>query len=276
MGRTAMGILNRMMTFKELLVLKALRVKIGRCPICGFSVLIKLNNNEISVRCIHCNASAVIMSLILVLNLLVPDLQDKHVYEMSSRGPLWRFLKSHSKRLTCSEFFDEVPPGSFKDSIQCQDVQSMTFPDNNFDIVTCTEVFEHVPNDIKGFSEVHRVLKPCGVFIFTVPLLSSEETIERIEVLNGQLRMLMPPEYHGDWLRGSGKVLCFRNYGRDIISRLLNSGFETAQIYPVEGVDWWGCARPVVVAGKRGVNKEAIIEKTCSENLSSFSKISGS
>jgi SAM-dependent methyltransferase len=227
-------------------------VKIGRCPICGFSVLIKLNNNEISVHCIHCNASAVIVSLILVLNLLVPDLQDKHVYEMSSRGPLWRFLKSRCNRLTYSEFFDDVPPGSFKDSIQCQDVQSLTFQNNTFDIVTCTEVFEHVQNDIKGFSEVHRVLKPGGLFIFTVPLLTSEETIERVATFDGQLRMLMPPEYHGDWLRGSGRVLCFRNYGRDIISRLLISGFGTTQISPVEGVDWWGYARPVILAGEPG------------------------
>lgn len=245
-----MGILNRLTTFKELLVWKALRVKIARCPICGFSVFIKLNNNEISVRCICCNASVVTLSLISALNSFVPDLQNKHVYEMSSRGPLWRFLKSHSKRLTCSEFFDEVPPGSFKDSIQCQDVQSLTFSSNTFDIVTCTEVFEHVPSDIKGFSEVHRVLKPGGLFVFTVPLLTSGETIERVIIFDGQLSMLMPPEYHGDWLRGSGKVLCFRNYGRDIISRLLNSGFETAQIYPVEVVDWWGYARPVVVASK--------------------------
>ena len=144
-----------------------------------------------------------------------------------------------------------MPPGSFKNGVQCQDVQALTFPNDAFDLVSCTKVFEHVPNDIKGFSEVHRVLKPGGFFIFTVPLLTSEETIERAVILDGLFCMLMPPEYHGDWIRGSDKVFCFRNYGRNIVSRLLNSGFETAQIYPVDGAPWWGYARPVVAAGKR-------------------------
>ena len=57
----------------------------------------------------------------------------------------------------------------------CQDVQHLTFDDAEFDICTSTEVFEHVPDDIKGFKEIYRVLKDDGVFIFTVPIHDEED-----------------------------------------------------------------------------------------------------
>ena len=63
-------------------------------------------------------------------------------------------------------------------------------------------------------------------------------------------RVLLPPEYHGDWIRGARRVLCFRNYGGDIVSRLLAAGFRSARIEPVDGSAWWHIARPVLVAEK--------------------------
>ncbi len=45
----------------------------------------------------------------------------------------------------------------------------LPFPDNYFDIVTCTEVLEHVPAYEKALSEFERVLKPNGKLILTFP-----------------------------------------------------------------------------------------------------------
>jgi len=64
--------------------------------------------------------------------------------------------------LTLSEYLENVPPGECRGNFQCQDVQELTYPDNSFDVCTCTEVFEHVANDVKGFSEIYRVLKEGG------------------------------------------------------------------------------------------------------------------
>ena len=36
----------------------------------------------------------------------------------------------------------------------------------------------------------------------------------------------LPPEYHGDRIRGMGKVLAFRNYGMDIRDKLGSVGFR--------------------------------------------------
>jgi len=47
----------------------------------------------------------------------------------------------------------------------------MPFDDNSFDCAFGTEVLEHCPDPEKVLREVYRVLKPDGVFFFTVPFL---------------------------------------------------------------------------------------------------------
>lgn len=41
------------------------------------------------------------------------------------------------------------------------------FDDATFDVVTCTHIYEHVPDSRKMMREIHRVLKPGGVCFFT-------------------------------------------------------------------------------------------------------------
>jgi 2-polyprenyl-3-methyl-5-hydroxy-6-metoxy-1,4-benzoquinol methylase len=49
----------------------------------------------------------------------------------------------------------------------------MPFENNTFDVVLSTEVLEHVLNPDAYLLEVKRVLKPGGIFFFTVPILMS-------------------------------------------------------------------------------------------------------
>ncbi len=53
-------------------------------------------------------------------------------------------------------------------SIAKGDAAKMPFPDNSFDVVTCLGVFYHegVKDDLKGFQEIKRVLKPEGRLLF--------------------------------------------------------------------------------------------------------------
>lgn len=148
------------------------------------------------------------------------------VYELSSRGALSRYLLTRYGKVTRSEYYDDVTPGEFKNGVQCQDVQRLTYPDESFDLVTSTEVFEHVADDLAGFREVHRVLRPAGHFVLTVPLLDIPRTIERTRTEGRTVVHILPPEYHSDRLRGRGKVLAFRNYGLDITDRLESVGFK--------------------------------------------------
>ena len=49
----------------------------------------------------------------------------------------------------------------------------MPFENESFDVVLSTEVLEHVPDPYIYMAEVRRVLKPGGVFFFTVPFMMS-------------------------------------------------------------------------------------------------------
>ena len=229
---------------------RALRARLTRCPLCGPTLLVRIADSEIGIRCVRCRGSAIHLSIMLTLSREVPDLAERECYELSSRGPLVRYLRARGAgKITLSEFFEDTPPGQHKNGIRCENVEQLTFPDASFDLVTCTEVFEHVADDLAGFREIRRVLRPGGDFVFTVPFDNPGPTVERARLENGQLTHLLPPEYHGDRLRGQGRVLVYRDYGPDIVTRLREAGFsEDRLLIPEAHPSPWGHIRPVVVA----------------------------
>jgi len=50
------------------------------------------------------------------------------------------------------------------------DIHQIPFPDNTFDVAFCNHVLEHVDDDVKAASELHRVLKPGGWAIIQSPI----------------------------------------------------------------------------------------------------------
>ena len=242
------AVIRRIRNAWGLLRVGQLGARFSKCPVCGPTLLVRLARAAISVRCTRCRASGIHMSIVQVIQGLYPDLSALTVYEMSSRGPVFEYLKGRARRLTCSEYFDDVAPGQSKGDVQCQDVERLTYSDASFDLCTSTEVFEHVPDDEKGFREIRRVLKPGGRFIFTVPLSDSPVSVKRAEIVGGEVRHLLPPEYHGDVIRGQGRVLVYRDYGRDVVTRLRLCGFAKAAIVDVDDAQWWGLGQRVIVA----------------------------
>lgn len=190
------------------------------------------------------------MSIAWVLRATVTDLAAKDVYEMSSRGPFFEYLRRRCKSLTFSEFYDDIKAGSFRDGVQCQDVQHLTYDSESFDLCTSTEVFEHVPDDFLGFRELSRVLRPGGMALLTVPITEPETTVERARIYHGKLEYLLEPTFHGDRIRGQGGVLCFRDYGPDIVGRLQKNGFSEALLIAPDDADWWSLGCRVVLAKK--------------------------
>jgi SAM-dependent methyltransferase len=208
---------------------------------CGPTVLLQLSASDLGVRCARCRASARTMALAAVLGAEVGDLGGLHVYELSSRGPLVRWLRRRAGRLTCSEWLDGAEPGAVVGGVLCQDVQRLTFAAQSFDVCTSTEVFEHVPDDARAFAEVRRVLKPGGHLVFSVPLAPSPLTVERAVLEDGRVRHLLPPEYHGDRLRGPGRVLAYRTYGLDLPQRVAAQGFRDVRLAaPPQRFRGWG------------------------------------
>lgn len=196
------------------------------CPLCCRKTpFISFKRTVIATRCLFCSNTCVNLSLIPVIRNILPV---SSAYEMSSYGGTHDFLKQNVPYLQISEFYPNHKLGSFVNGIRNEDVQKLTFKDESFDLVTSNQVMEHVPDDIAGYKEIYRILKPEGFFIFSVPLFNIEKTIQRAAIFNGSIKHFEIPEYHGSRLEGPKSVLTFwKHSSNDITSRLNKVGFFT-------------------------------------------------
>ena len=99
---------------------------------------------------------------------------------------------------------------------RCEDVEALTFPDEQFDIAITQEVFEHVFDYRRGFREVMRTVRPGGVHLFTTPRYKGlAKTEDRAIRRNGEIVHHFEPEYHGNPIDSAGSLVTV-HYGDDI------------------------------------------------------------
>jgi hypothetical protein len=110
-----------------------------------------------------------------------------------------------------------------------------------------TSNFRYGQFEPQSQEEKHEII---GVPLFPVPLRNNTKTVERAVLVNGKVEHLLEPEYHGDHLRGDGMVLCFCNYGTDIVDRVASVAFKDVRIINTTDPTGWNFNRPVVVALK--------------------------
>jgi len=146
------------------------------------------------------------------------------IYEASTTGPVHDALCG-LPHYTCSEFFNNIPMGQKNsEGILCQDLQNLTFSSDYFDLVITQDIFEHIQQPEKAFSEIWRILKPGGFHIFTIPYHEGKPTIRRIIIEDRKEIQRFSPVLHGDSLRAEG-ALVYTDFGTDIDMMLEKIGF---------------------------------------------------
>ena len=100
------------------------------------------------------------------------------------------------------------------------DITDIQYPDDSFDVIYCSHVLEHVPDDKKAMREFLRVLKPNGWAMLLVPIVG-EHTFEDPSITDPAERA-----------RVFGQDDHVRNYGRDYVDRLREAGFKVDVVYP--------------------------------------------
>ncbi|MCB1592070.1 MAG: class I SAM-dependent methyltransferase [Alphaproteobacteria bacterium] len=111
------------------------------------------------------------------------------------------------------------------DNIQKADITAMPFPENDFDIVICSHVLEHIPDDRKAMQEILRILKPGGSALLMVPLATDGKGTEEQPNINNPQEQ---ERLFGQWDH-------VRLYGKDdFIDRLSKVGFA---VKPFNGYD---------------------------------------
>ncbi len=123
-------------------------------------------------------------------------------------------IASHLSRLDHLEYItaDLLLPAMVK-----VDITNIQFADQTFDVVYCSHVLEHVPDDRQAMRECYRILKAGGWAVFMVPLFSAP-TIEDPSITDPKERE-----------RLFGQIDHVRKYGPDFEDRLKDAGFAVVR-----------------------------------------------
>jgi SAM-dependent methyltransferase len=116
---------------------------------------------------------------------------------------------------------------------QNENLTCLTLPDQSVDVVISSEVHEHIEDTWTAFSEVHRVLKSGGTYIFTLPFSSSLQDSERLG--HNTSRGILWNGYihnHGD-PRSNHGIPAFWLFGNDLFSNLSSIGFDVKMEYVI-------------------------------------------
>lgn len=147
------------------------------------------------------------------------------IYSAVANDVFHQIIGRENDNFICSEYFPDVPAGTEKNGVMCQDLEHLDFADERFDLVLTEDVLEHVRHPEAAFKEIFRVLKPNGYHIFTIPFYFDRKTTARVDTAADEDVYLLPKEYHGDTLRE--QILVYTNFGYDLLGKLSNMGFAT-------------------------------------------------
>lgn len=99
------------------------------------------------------------------------------------------------------------------------DICNLPFEDNQYDVILCNHVLEHIPDDTKAMQELYRVLKPGGMAILQIPQeLSRAVTFSDDSITDQKERAKIFGQYDH-----------VRIYGRDYFDKLRSIGFKVIE-----------------------------------------------
>jgi SAM-dependent methyltransferase len=120
----------------------------------------------------------------------------------------------------------ELSGGSTHAHVVQGDALHLPFPDDTFDRVICSEVLEHIPDDVDAMRELARVLRRGGTMAITVPRFAPE-----------LINWALSDEYHNV---PGGHIRIYRR--RVLTDRLTSTGLiETGHHYAhgLHSPYWW-------------------------------------
>src|SRR3954447_6422448 len=81
----------------------------------------------------------------------------------------------------------DLQPGPLVD--RTLDIQQLPHGDHELDLILCSHVLEHVPDDVQAVRELARVLKPDGVALIQIPVDDRlEKTFEDPSITDPEMR----------------------------------------------------------------------------------------
>jgi len=208
------------------------------CPICnnhfrkflpgGFDLDVITEKNIIgagrrdNMLCPYCQSTDRDRLIFLFLRNKIDIFNQKlKILHIAPEPSLYKFLKKIKNILyvTGTKYSEGI---YFHKNINSVDLLQLPYKDNEFDMVICNHVLEHILDDNKAMSEIYRVLTINGIAILQVPIsYQLDSTLEDFSITDPKLR-----EKH------FGQFDHVRIYGNDYASKLEKVGFEVQTYDP--------------------------------------------
>lgn len=178
--------------------------------------LTKGNTPRPNAECPHCGSLERVRLLDLYLE------QELKLYESSGLcilhiAPEACLKKKISSTKNVTYIDGDLNPANADHIVDLTDIH---FPDNHFDLILCSHVLGHIPDEAKAISEMYRVLKKGGTaLVMSLINLEAQKTFEDAAITTAEAR-----------LRTYGEPDLFRLHGLDLDKRIRASGFTVEKI----------------------------------------------
>lgn len=159
-----------------------------------------------------------------------PDIAGR-VLHFAAEPALSRVLRERADEYVTTDIEGEVDVSA--------DIVDLPFEDGRWDVIVCSHVLEHVPDDDRAIRQLRRVLAPGGTAVVMVPRVSGRPTDEDPTITSP-----------GERARRFGQADHVRLYGDDLEDRLRRGGFGRVEpVLPEDFPDWAETARLTPLVG---------------------------
>ena len=184
------------------------------CPVCGNFVRKFKRLSYGDTRCFLCTSDERHRLVYEFLRQKTTAFDGKST-QMLHVAPEDQFVPTFSKLVGCGYVTaDLINPRA----MVRLDLTDIHYENASFDVIYCSHVLEHIPDDRKAMRELRRVLKPDGYAIIMVPCFATV-TFEDPSIVDPK-----------DRLRLFGQEDHVRVYGPDFVDRLKDAGFDVSVI----------------------------------------------
>lgn len=192
-----------------------------KCPCCNNKVKFFLpygtKRQRVNAMCPKCGAmERDRLQRVFFQNLTELESKSGKILHVAPEQAQYNYLKQRFGVGYISADIDANAPNVMKQ----EDLRSLSFCDECFDIVICNQVLEHIPTNVDdAIRQIARVLKPDGFVIITVPIDLKSETLEDPSI-----------KTDSDRIRYYGEANHYRMFGKDFSERLFSNGLKSVQV----------------------------------------------